>query len=109
MSHYPLLCYCFMRIITHFPRIFTIFFLLHLRIGFPDFPLTFNCGCGSIYNVPSFWKTQPYRNYGTATSGTEGQFLKLEGQKLHIDIADYQITQCDKILGILSSMVSQKA
>ncbi len=47
--------------------------------------------------------------YGAATSGTEWQFLKLEGQKLHIDIADYQITQCDQILGILSCMVSQKA
>lgn len=49
------------------------------------------------------------RVYGATTSGTEWQFLKLEKQKLHIDIADYQIAQCDKILGILSSMVSQKA
>ena len=49
------------------------------------------------------------RVYGATTSGTEWQFLKLEKQKLHIDIADYQITQCDKILGILSSMVAQKA
>ena len=49
------------------------------------------------------------RVYGATTSGTEWQFLKLEKQKLHIDIADYQITRCDKILGILSSMVSQKA
>lgn len=47
--------------------------------------------------------------YGATTSGTEWQFLKLEKQKLYIDIADYQIAQCDKILGILSSMVSQKA
>ena len=47
--------------------------------------------------------------YGATTSGTEWQFLKLEKQKLYIDIADYQITQCDKILGILSSMVAQKA
>ena len=47
--------------------------------------------------------------YGAATSGTEWQFLKLEKQKLHIDIADYQIAECDKILGILSSMVAQKA
>ncbi len=49
------------------------------------------------------------RIYGAVTSGTEWQFLKLEQQKLHIDIADYQIAQCDKILGILSSMVTQKA
>ncbi len=47
--------------------------------------------------------------YGVTTSGTEWQFLKLEKQKLHIDIADYQVAQCDKILGILSSMVAQKA
>ncbi len=47
--------------------------------------------------------------YGTTTSGTEWQFLKLERQKLSIDIADYQIAECEKILGILSSMISQKA
>ena len=47
--------------------------------------------------------------YGASTTGTEWQFLKLEGQKLHIDMAVYTIAQCDKILGILSSMVEQKA
>ena len=47
--------------------------------------------------------------YGASTTGTEWQFLKLEGQKLHIDMAVYTIAQCDKILGILSSMVDQKA
>ena len=47
--------------------------------------------------------------YGTTTSGTDWLFLKLEGQRLHIDMAVYTITQCDKILGILSSMVQQKA
>ena len=46
--------------------------------------------------------------YGASTTGTEWYFLKLEGQKLQIDMADYQIVQCDKILGILSGMVSQK-
>ena len=49
------------------------------------------------------------RIYGATTSGTDWRFLKLEGQKLHIDIEPYQISQCDKILGILSSMVEQKA
>ena len=49
------------------------------------------------------------RVYGATTSGTDWRFLKLEGQKLHIDIAVYQITQCDKILGILAGMVEQKA
>ncbi len=43
--------------------------------------------------------------YGATTSGTEWRFLKLEGVRLHIDRAVYPIAQCDKILGILSSMV----
>ena len=47
--------------------------------------------------------------YGTTTSGTEWRFLKLEGVRLHIDRAVYPIAQCDKILGILASMVEQKA
>ena len=47
--------------------------------------------------------------YGASTTGTEWQFLKLEGQKLHIDMAVYTIAQCDKILGILASMVEQRA
>lgn len=47
--------------------------------------------------------------YGAATTGTVWQFLKLEGQRLHIDRTVYSIGQCDKILGILSSMVKQKA
>ena len=47
--------------------------------------------------------------YGATTSGTDWRFLKLEGQRLHIDIEAYQIAQCDKILGILVSMVDQKA
>ena len=47
--------------------------------------------------------------YGVTTSGTDWLFLKLEGQKLHIDMGVYAIGQCDKILGILSSMVSLKA
>jgi len=47
--------------------------------------------------------------YGTTTSGTDWLFLKLAGQRLHIDMAVYTIAQYDKILGILSSMVEQKA
>ncbi len=47
--------------------------------------------------------------YGATTSGINWHFLKLEGQRLHIDLTLYQITQCDKILGILASMVEQKA
>ena len=47
--------------------------------------------------------------YGATTSGTEWRFLKLEGTRLHIDRIVYPIAQCDKILGILASMVKQKA
>lgn len=47
--------------------------------------------------------------YGAATTGTEWKFLKLKGNCLSIDITVYPIAQCDKILGILSSMVKQKA
>ena len=47
--------------------------------------------------------------YGAATTGTEWKFLKLQEKCLHLDITIYQITQCDRILGILASMVEQKA
>ena len=47
--------------------------------------------------------------YGATTTGTEWLFLKLEGQKLYIDMAVYPIERCDKILGILTGMVNQKA
>ena len=47
--------------------------------------------------------------YGATTKGTEWMFLKLEDQKLSIDLTSYRIAQCDQILGILSSMVGQKA
>ena len=46
--------------------------------------------------------------YGASTTGTVWQFLKLEGQQLHVDRIPYSIERCDKILGILSSMVEQK-
>ena len=47
--------------------------------------------------------------YGASTTGIEWQFLKLEEKHLHIDMASYTIERCDRILGILSSMVAQKA
>ena len=47
--------------------------------------------------------------YGATTSGLDWLFLKLEGQRLSIDMAVYQLVQCDRILGILASMVEQKA
>lgn len=47
--------------------------------------------------------------YGASTTGTEWLFLKLAGQQLHLDMAPYTIERCDRILGILASMVEQKA
>ena len=47
--------------------------------------------------------------YGATTTGTEWLFLKLEGQQLYVDMEIYQIRQCGEILGILSSMIDQKA
>lgn len=47
--------------------------------------------------------------YGATMSGIDWVFLKLEGKKLQLDMAAYQIAQCDKILGILASMAAQKA
>ena len=46
--------------------------------------------------------------YGATTTGTEWQFLKLTGKHLQIDMEIYSIQQCEKILGILSSMVNQE-
>ena len=47
--------------------------------------------------------------YGATTSGTEWLFLKLEGQTLSVDLGVYQLAECARILGILTSMVSQQA
>ena len=47
--------------------------------------------------------------YGATTTGVNWLFLKLEGKRLHIDMSTYMLERCDKILGILASMVSQKA
>ena len=46
--------------------------------------------------------------YGASTTGVEWLFLKLHGKCLQLDMATYQIARCDRILGILSSMVAQK-
>lgn len=46
--------------------------------------------------------------YGAVTSGTDWLFLKLTGKSVHVDLTVYQIAQCEKILGILTSMVDQK-
>ena len=49
------------------------------------------------------------RVYGATTTGINWLFLKLEGKRLHIDMSTYMLESCDKILGILASMVAQKA
>ena len=47
--------------------------------------------------------------YGATTSGMNWLFLKLEGQQLSIDMTAYSIDRCDRLLGILASMVKQEA
>lgn len=49
------------------------------------------------------------RVYGAITSGTDWLFLKLEGKTLHIDMRIYTLERCDRLLGILASMVRQEA
>ena len=49
------------------------------------------------------------RVYGATTTGTNWLFLKLEGKRLHIDMETYMLERCNRILGILASMVAQKA
>ena len=46
--------------------------------------------------------------YGATTTGVNWLFLKLVGKRLHIDMATYMLERCDRILGILAGMVSQK-
>ena len=46
--------------------------------------------------------------YGVSTTGLTWKFLKLTEKRLDIDVTSYAIRECDKILGILASMVAQK-
>jgi hypothetical protein len=43
--------------------------------------------------------------YGSVTTGTQWQFLKLTGQDLTIDVTEYPLNPIDRILGILKWMV----
>jgi hypothetical protein len=45
--------------------------------------------------------------YGTVTTGSIWQFLKLEGQILSIDLSEYYLKDVNKILGILASGISE--
>ena len=47
--------------------------------------------------------------YGATTTGVMWRFLKLEGEKLYMDMGVYTLDRCDKLLGILASMVEQTA
>ena len=46
--------------------------------------------------------------YGATTTGIDWQFMKLREKELHIALEVYPIRQCEKILGILASMVEQQ-
>lgn len=45
--------------------------------------------------------------YGTVTSGTAWRFLKLQGQTVSIDLADYPLPPVEQILGFLVWMVQE--
>ena len=45
--------------------------------------------------------------YGTVTSGTAWRFLKLSGQTVSIDLADYPLPPVEQILGFLVWMVQE--
>jgi hypothetical protein len=47
--------------------------------------------------------------YGVVTSGNLWKFLKLEGNKIYIDLDDYSIKEVSKIIGILCSMIELNA
>ncbi len=53
------------------------------------------------YDLPSV--------YGAVTTGDEWKFIKLIKDTAHIDIDNYYITEIEKIVGILTEMVQQKA
>ncbi|OQX27877.1 MAG: hypothetical protein BWK80_03130 [Desulfobacteraceae bacterium IS3] len=47
--------------------------------------------------------------YGSVTSGNIWKFLKLENNKIYIDLDDYSVKEVSKIIGILCSMIEQNA
>jgi hypothetical protein len=46
--------------------------------------------------------------YGTVTTGTNWKFLKLIGQVVEIDLGEHYISDIGKILGILSSILTEE-
>ena len=48
--------------------------------------------------------------YGTITSGISWKFLKLENDRVYVDLRDYSIeSEPKKVMGILAAMISQTA
>ncbi len=47
--------------------------------------------------------------YGTVTTGSVWQFLKLDGQAVQIDLSEYYLKDVNKILGILASGVKSNS
>lgn len=45
--------------------------------------------------------------YGSVTTGSQWQFLKLTGKDLTIDVTQYSLNPIERILGILKWMISQ--
>lgn len=43
--------------------------------------------------------------YGSVTTGTQWQFLKLTGQNLTIDVTEYSLSPIERILGVLKWMI----
>lgn len=60
-----------------------------------------------IFNERSATKIKTI--YGTVTTGSIWQFLKLEGQVLSIDLSEYYLKDVNKIIGILASAIAQEA
>ncbi|MEZ4526492.1 MAG: hypothetical protein R2941_11290 [Desulfobacterales bacterium] len=54
-------------------------------------------------------KNEIKKVYGSVTSGTIWKFIRLEGEKVCIDLKDYTIENPGKILGILAAMIRQEA
>lgn len=47
--------------------------------------------------------------YGIVTSGSSWKFLKMNNSVVFVDIREYHIENIEKIIGIISAMVEQKA
>ena len=62
-----------------------------------------------LHNPICSWASSLKVKVKECKNGLYWMFLKLEEKYLQIDLTIYPIALCDKILGILSDMVTQKA